>query len=356
MHVLMGQVPETGTLPRSELSGDSEALATARRTSSARGPEPTLQGSASDIPRRVANGWTLAALALVLTASAAGLLGNGIYGADAASTTATLGAYDLVTAVVIVPLLALSLRFARRGSAHARLLCVSLLAYLLYTYAYYVFGTALGGLLVMHTAIIATVLIAFCGQLAGLDVAAFEHRLQHRARNRGAAAVLGLLAAALGGMWIYTWLDAAASGTVPIGSLLVETDVIIQLATVLDLGLLVPLYTAAAVLLVRRSTWGYVLGVIALVAGVLHQVSYVVAMPAPVAAGIPGAVAYDPTEPIIASIYLLGAFLLLRRNRRPGPDGSDRAEVQEPSSGEDAEHAPRHQGSEREDHARRPER
>ena len=80
----------------------------------------------------------------------------------------------------------------------------------------------------------------------------------------------------------------------------------------LDLSLLVPLYAAAAVLLWRRAPWGYLLATVALVAGVLHQVTYVVAMPFQVAADVPDAVLYDPFEPVIVLLYLLATALLLR--------------------------------------------
>lgn len=47
----------------------------------------------------------------------------------------------------------------------------------------------------------------------------------------------------------------------------------------------------------------------------LGQVSYMVAMPFQVAADVPGAVAFDPVEPVIVLLYLLGAALLVRRSR-----------------------------------------
>jgi hypothetical protein len=79
----------------------------------------------------------------------------------------------------------------------------------------------------------------------------------------------------------------------------------------LDLSLLVPLYATAAVLLWRRMPWGFVLAGTALIAGVLHQISYIVAMPFQVAAGVSGAVSYDPIELAIVVLYVTAAGLLL---------------------------------------------
>ncbi|MFC5730836.1 MULTISPECIES: hypothetical protein [Nocardioides] len=68
------------------------------------------------------------------------------------------------------------------------------------------------------------------------------------------------------------------------------------------------MYAASAVMLWRRAARGFVLGALALIAGLLHQVSYVVAMPFQVAAEVPGAASYDPGEPVIVLLYLLGCF------------------------------------------------
>jgi len=86
----------------------------------------------------------------------------------------------------------------------------------------------------------------------------------------------------------------------------------VHLGMALDLSLLVPLYAVAAVLLWRRAPWGYLLAALAVIAGVLHQVSYVVAMPFQVTADVPEAVSYDPVEPVIVLLYLVAAALLLR--------------------------------------------
>jgi hypothetical protein len=140
--------------------------------------------------------------------------------------------------------------------------------------------------------------------------------LRYGVRVRGAASVLGVLAAALGGMWVYFAVDNAVTGDIPAGSQLVETDTVVHLGMALDLTLLVPLYAAAAILLWRRSTWGYALGAISVIAGLLHQVSYIVAMPFQVAAEIPEAVSYDPGEPVIVLVYLLGGLLLMPRRTK----------------------------------------
>jgi hypothetical protein len=256
--------------------------------------------------------WTATSAVLALAASLTGLLWDDVY-TGSASTAEMLRGYDLVTAAVVAPGIAVATWMTHHRLVRAWLASAS--AYLVYTYAYYVFGTGFNDLFLLHAAVFATAVVALTLQLTHVDVTAFAARARTGPGVRGAAVVLAVLAVALGGMWVYVGLDNAVTGAIPAGSRLVESATIVHLGMALDLTLLVPLYAAAAVLLWRRAGWGYALGAISLVAGVLHQLSYIVALPFQAAAGIPGAVSYDPAEPVIVLLYLLGAFLLFRRPR-----------------------------------------
>lgn len=261
-------------------------------------------------------GLTRVLLGLLTGAALAGLLVEGLY-TGAESTVEMLRGYDLVTLVVAVPALAIALHLARRGSVMAHLVVTSLLGYVVYTYVYYLFGTGFNDLFLVHAAVFSTGLVALGPTLARLDRVALAERFHGGTRVRSIAGILGVLSVALGGMWVYFAIDYAVTGDVPTGSRLVETDTVVHLGMALDLTLLVPLYAAAAVLLWRRAPWGYVLAGVALLAGLLHQFSYLAAMPFQVAADVPGAVTYDPGEPVIVLLYLIASALLLQGARHP---------------------------------------
>jgi hypothetical protein len=266
--------------------------------------------------------WVAAALALA--ASVLGFFIDGVYTGDAA-TAETFRAYDVVAALVVVPCLAVALRSVPRGSALARLLVPSMLGYLVYTYAYYLFGTGFNDLFLLHAAVFATSLMALVATVAGLDVRAVAGRFDPRTKVRVVAGLLGMLGIALAGLWVWNALRTAVSGDLPAGSALVESDAVVHLGMALDLGLLVPLYLSAAVLMWRRMQWGYVLAALALFAGILHQVSYMVAMPFQVAADVRDAVSFDPGEPAIVLVYVVAAAVLLRGLRtahRPHVQGA----------------------------------
>jgi hypothetical protein len=270
---------------------------------------------------RVATWLTWLVAALALAAALCGLLVEGLYTGDV-STAEMFRGYDLVTAAVVVPSLALALHFARLGSVRAQLATSGLVAYLVYTYAYYLFGTGFNDLFLLHVAVFATALWALVLTLIAIDVTSVAERFSPRSPVRAIAGILGALAVGLGGMWIYFAVANAVTGNVPAGSQLVETDTIVHLGMALDLSLLVPLYAAAAMLLWRRAAWGYVLASVALVAGILHQVSYVVAMPFQFTADVPEAVSYDPIEPVIVLLYLVATALLVRGTRGASRKGA----------------------------------
>lgn len=248
--------------------------------------------------------------ALAGAAALCGLLIAAVYGGPA-SVVEMLRGYDLVTLVLVVPSLAGSLFWANRGSDGAQLVWAGSLAYLAYTYAFAVFGTSFSDYSLLHVAVLGASIFALIATMATVDVTGIAARFGTRTPRRLVATVLALLAVALGGMWTYFGLRYAMTGAVPTGSALVEPELVVHLGIGLDLALLVPGYALAAVLLWRRAAWGYVLAALVLVSGTLHQISYLVALPFQVVGDVPGAVAFDPAEPVIALLYALATAAIL---------------------------------------------
>lgn len=238
-------------------------------------------------------------------ACAAGLLVDDVYG-DPESTASMLRGYDAVSLVVAVPLLGWALRAVRSGSRRGELVWVGMLAYAVYGYALYVFGTGFTDVLLLHVIVLSSAVFALPLALATVGPAP-------AARSPAVAVVLGVLGVSLGAMWVVAALRYAVSGTVPEGSALVETDHVVHLGIALDLVLLVPGYLLAAVLLWRRSGWGGVAAATALVSGTVHQLGYLVALPFQAAADVPGAQSFDAAEPVIALAFLACALAVLRR-------------------------------------------
>jgi hypothetical protein len=274
--------------------------------SSSQASEPKAIGGTGDWAYLLSIG--VAVLAFVV--SLAGLLIDGVYG-EPVSVAEMLRGYDLVTVGVVVPVLVISQPLARRGSTRAQLVWTGLLAYLVYTYAYYLFPTSFNGLLLLHVVVFSASLLALILTVLALDVAGIADRFNPHTPRRVVSCIMAVLGLALGGLWVYHSVQFITTGALPAGSSLVEPDVVVHLGVALDLAFLVPAYALAAVWLWRGFPVGYVLAAVVLVSGTLHQLSYMVALLFQAAAGLPDAVAFDPVEPVIALLYLVASALLL---------------------------------------------
>ena len=198
--------------------------------------QPRLQGQVQ--PRTMGTGtaavvWATAVLALA--AAVAGLVIDGVY-TGARSTAEILRGYDVVTAVLVAPALAVAVGRARRGSLLGRLVTAGLLADLVYGYAFYVFATDFNDLFLLHVAVFSSSLIAMVLTIGGLDIDTVSEQFRGTRQVWPVAVALGILAISLGGMWIAAAVVNAVNGTVPVGSRLVESTELIHTSAVLDLA------------------------------------------------------------------------------------------------------------------------
>jgi len=106
---------------------------------------------------------------LALVASAGGLLLDGLYRDNDFVRTTWLG-NDAVTLFLAVPLLVAALFFAQRGGLKARLIWLGALDYMLYNYAFYLFGAAFNAFFLIYAALLGLSIFALIFGLASLDV------------------------------------------------------------------------------------------------------------------------------------------------------------------------------------------
>ncbi|WP_020519440.1 hypothetical protein [Catelliglobosispora koreensis] len=215
---------------------------------------------------------TVVVAALMAVASAAGLLMPGLYREPLAAET-VLRAYDLVNLVIAAPALLFASIFERRGGHRAQLAWAGTLAYVVYAYAFYVFGTAFNDAFLLHVAVFSSSLYALVLTLANTNVAGIAASFQPRTPVRTVSILLLLLALPIGAFWVFSSLRLTLTGQLPADTLLVQSLDSVHLSYVLDLALLVPAYVLAAVLLWRRAAWGYTAAAVLLISGLVHQLS-----------------------------------------------------------------------------------
>jgi hypothetical protein len=168
---------------------------------------------------------------------------------------------DWVSLALVMPLLATSLYFSKKGAVRAQLLWMGLLAYLFYNYAFYLFGAAFNWFFLLYAAIMALSLYALVIGLWHLDVPGIGRFFNPKTPVKWIAVFLVLMALPLAIVEIGQCLQFIATGELPISPTLIFA---------LDLTFIIPNMLLAAVLLWRRNAWGYVIGAIMLVKGITY--------------------------------------------------------------------------------------
>jgi hypothetical protein len=197
--------------------------------------------------RSISNRLAAIATAFAAIAAAAGLVVAGLYRDSPAWVQQARGT-DLATLFVAVPVLAVGLWTARRGSAAGRLAVVAGLLYLVYNYAIFAFSVAMNPLTAVHFAIFGLALwsLVLGGQIAVDASQAATERLNRRA---SAALLIGVA-----GMFGLLWLGQIATTTIT-GTLapdLVRAGISSNPVYALDLAFFQPLFALAGIGLLRR--------------------------------------------------------------------------------------------------------
>ncbi len=197
------------------------------------------------------------------TAQATSILGeaftyvtDGVYANNAVRVVAEGVGWDALTLFLAAPALVVAAWFVARGSVRGRLAALGLLGYLAYQYLMYAMFWAIGPLFPLFVLLYPSALLGVAWLVATIDARDLERGVRPGFPRRtlaGFAAVMSLLLVA---MWVPRIVAGIAGD--PVGANLLGTPTLTVQA--LDLGLVVPLSLATAVLVWRRHRAGFVLG------------------------------------------------------------------------------------------------
>lgn len=199
---------------------------------------------------------TYAILVLAVVGTALGLFRPGFY-SDPYSLVYQAYGQDAVTLVVVIPLLAIGLVLARRGSLRGYVLWLGALAYMLYTYAVYAVITQFNVFFLGYVALFGLSLYTLVGGLLRLDPEPVERRLESDLSVRPLVGFLLAMAGLVSLLWLSEIVPALLGGTKPASA--AEVGLPANVVHVLDLGVLIPAMAIAAYWLRQRRAWGYVL-------------------------------------------------------------------------------------------------
>lgn len=183
------------------------------------------------------------------------ITGSGLYHYDSVGYVAQAKGQDFVTMFFALPLLVLSLIYARRGSLKGRLLLTGTMGYFLYTYVSYAFLLMYNPLFLIYVAIMSMSFFGFVSLFMSFDREQLRSSFNERFPVRFIGGILIFIGTALLLMWLGRIVPSLISGGEPAG-LDHYTTLVIQ---ALDLGFIVPSAFIAGVSLIRRKSLGYLL-------------------------------------------------------------------------------------------------
>jgi hypothetical protein len=209
---------------------------------------------------------------VLLVVAAGGLLLPELY-RDPDGWAAQARGINLVDVVVTVPTLIASMALSARGSLRAHIVWVGALGYVLYNAVIFAFEVAFNRLFLLYVGLLSLAVFALIANLRGLGIPRLTPRFSGRTPVRSVSAYLMLVAALFLLAWMSEIVPALVANTTPtnIAAAKLPTNPVY----VLDLAFLIPLYVLAAIWLLDRRAWGYVLAGVHLVLNTLLSVSII---------------------------------------------------------------------------------
>jgi len=243
---------------------------------------------------------------LATIASAGGLFLNGLYRDNLFVTSAWKG-NDLITLFLAVPILVLAMIFSKRGSLKAQLVWMGALDYMLYNYAFYLFGAAFNWFFLLYVTFLGLSIFALIFGLIHLDLDGITGQIRERMPVGWIAAYMLFVAVGLSLIYIMQSLGFIFTGDVP--AIVTNTGHPTNIVFALDLTLLVPFLFLGAIWLIKRKPWGFVLAGIFTIKGPLYTIVLTVGSLWAANAGVPGVAEQVPMWVALTVLSLIACGL-----------------------------------------------
>lgn len=267
---------------------------------------------------------SVALTAVSATAAAGTLFGPGVLRGVPVMNGSARGT-ALVALFVAVPVLALSMVAAERGSVRAVVAWLGAVTYLLYNAVLFLLATPFNRLFLLYCATFALATWSAATLLHRMDVPAFAKRFDARLPARALATYLGVVAVLNALAWLVQVVPAVLSDRAP--AFLAGTGLTTSPVYAQDLSFWIPLMMVTAYWLWRRQAWGLAISGALLTFSVIESVGVGVdqafghaADPASQVASL----AVVPAFAALAAIGLVPLFFYYRSlGRRPAGGTGD---------------------------------
>lgn len=205
------------------------------------------------------NSFVITVLTAITTLS--GLFSSTLYQMDTISIISQMQGQDLITLIIVIPVMMGSLYLISKDSLRGRLIWMGTIFYFLYTYVSMSFATSYNQLFLVYVALFSLSLFTFLGELISMDIKKVKENFSSNKMRKVTAIFLFIVGLMLAGMWLKMIIDSLIMGAEPL-ALEKYTTLVIQ---ALDLGIVVPTAILSAYLLIKNNEWGYVIASIFLI-------------------------------------------------------------------------------------------
>lgn len=245
---------------------------------------------------------------LSFAASIGGLLVDNLYRDNTFVKSAWHG-NDLITLLVAVPVLIASLIFSKRGSQRAQLIWLGMLDYMLYNFAFYLFGASFNAFFLLYVALFALSIYAMIFVMIGIN----DKQIGQLFNSRTPVKVIGgyMLFVAIGLSFVYIAQSVLFIANDKIPAIVEKSGHPTSIIFALDLTLLIPALVLGALLVFKRHPWGYILATVTNIKGAVYTLVLAVGSMFAVHAGFSEASAELPLWITLTAAGMFISVLLL---------------------------------------------
>ncbi|MBT2654866.1 hypothetical protein J7E81_06320 [Bacillus sp. ISL-18] len=186
------------------------------------------------------------------------IYGRGLYQHDSVSMATQALAQDYVTLFLAIPLLIISLVLTTKGLVKGKLLLTGTLGYFLYTYSSYSFLSMYNSMFLVYIIIMSASFFGFILAMMSFDIPKLPQIFNETLPVTFISGFLFVVSSVFCLMWLGKVVPGVIHGSQPVG-LEHYTTLIIQ---ALDLGFVIPVGFIAAILLMKRRPFGYLLAAV----------------------------------------------------------------------------------------------
>lgn len=236
------------------------------------------------------------------------IYGQGLYQYESVSMASQAKAQDIVTIFLGVPLLIISLFWARKGLIKGRLLLVGTLGYFLYAYASYSFLAMYNQFFLIYVVLLSVSFFAFTLTMLSFDLEKLGRHFKPKTPVKFLGYFLIFLSVTITLMWLGRIINPLISGIIP-AELGHYTTLVIQ---ALDLAFVVPAAMLAGLLVLRKKPFGYLLASVVIIKGITMLTAISAMIIGMISAGAHVATMEVIIFPLFNIITIYTMFILLK--------------------------------------------